>query len=225
MLKGKINEQLPEQAQKLIALAHSNSRRLVRLISDILDIEKIEAGKMTFLFEPVELTALVRRVIEDSKALAEQAQITISCQTLAADVWINGDADRLMQALTNLLSNAIKFSPPGERVDVVVGEHGPMLWIEVTDHGPGIPGEFRDQIFKKFAQAGRSDKERKTGTGLGLNIAKLIVQQHSGQIEFQSTPGLRTTFCIDLPRAGQDSLVPKHSNTHSTTRQTRVTGS
>jgi PAS domain S-box-containing protein len=201
MLKTNMQEQLPEQAQKLITLAHSNSRRLVRLISDILDIEKIEAGKMTFHFEPLELITLVRRVVEDSKVLAEAAQISLSCRTLSTDDWIKGDADRLMQALTNLLSNAIKYSPPGESVEVMVQEHGAMLRIAVTDHGPGIPLEFQDQIFRKFAQVEQPDSGEKAGTGLGLSIAKLIVQKHNGQIDFQSKPGVGTVFFIDLPRA------------------------
>jgi PAS domain S-box-containing protein len=204
MLKENIQEQLPEQAQKLVGLAHGNSQRLVRLISDILDIEKIEAGKMTFHFEPLELTALVRRVIEDSRALAEQAQITIDCQAPVADAMVNGDEDRLMQALTNLLTNAIRYSPAGESVEIVVGEHDTMLRIEVTDHGPGIPREFHDQVFRKFAQVGRSEGGQKTGTGLGLSISRLIVQQHGGRIDFRSTPGERTTFFIDLPRAGEE---------------------
>ncbi|MGB5180339.1 MAG: PAS domain-containing sensor histidine kinase [Gammaproteobacteria bacterium] len=222
MLKTNMQEQLPEQAQKLITLAHSNSRRLVRLISDILDIEKIEAGKMTFQFEPLELSVLVNRVIEDSKGLAEQAQISITTQTPASTAWVNGDADRLMQALTNLLSNAIKYSPPGEPVEVVVSEQGPMFRIEVTDHGPGIPVEFHDQIFRKFAQVGRADRGEKAGTGLGLNIARLIVQQHGGRIDFQSTPGVRTTFCIDLPGAQQDSPTLKPGSIHASSESSRV---
>ena len=222
MLMENMTESLPEQAQRLITMAHSNSRRLVRLISDILDIEKIEAGKMTFRFEVLELTGLVHRVIEDSKALAEQAGITISCHCHVTDAWVNGDADRLMQAVSNLLSNAVKYSRPGEPVEVVVGAHGPMLRVEVTDHGPGIPREFHSQIFKKFAQAGGAGSGRKAGTGLGLSIAKLIVQQHGGRIDFQSTPGVRTTFCIDLPRAeqGADSLLP--GDDHVSTGQSRV---
>jgi len=222
MLKGNMHEQLTGQAQKLVTLAHSNSRRLVRLISDILDIEKIEAGKMTFHFEALELTVLVNRVVEDSKALAEQARITISCQSLVTDAWINGDADRLMQALTNLLSNAIRYSPPGAPVEVVVGGHGPMLRIEVTDHGPGIPVEFHNQIFKKFAQVGQPERGEKAGTGLGLSIAKLIVQQHGGNIHFRSNPGTLTTFFIDLPRAEQDSPALKVVNTHATGGRPRV---
>ncbi len=225
MIMGNMQEQLPEQAQRLVALAHSNSRRLVRLISDILDIEKMEAGKMTFQFEPLQLKALVRRVIDDSRALAEQSQITISMQTRVAESWVNGDADRLMQALTNLLANAIKFSPPGKPVEVVLGEHGSMLRVEVTDHGPGIAAEFHGEVFKKFSQAGGTDTGRKAGTGLGLSIAKLIVQQHGGLIDFQSTPGERTTFCIDLPRIEQDSVARQAESIHASTHQSRVAGS
>jgi len=225
MIMGNMQEQLPEQAQRLVALAHSNSRRLVRLISDILDIEKMEAGKMTFQFEPLQLKALVRRVIDDSRALAEQSQITISMQTRVAESWVNGDADRLMQALTNLLANAIKFSPPGKPVEVVLGEQGSMLRVEVTDHGPGIAAEFHGEVFKKFSQAGGTDTGRKAGTGLGLSIAKLIVQQHGGLIDFQSTPGERTTFCIDLPRIEQDSVARQAESIHASTHQSRVAGS
>lgn len=206
MLTGNMREQLPQQAQRLITLAHSNSRRLVRLISDILDIEKIEAGKMTFQFEPVDLTDLVHRVIEDSKALAEQVGVTLSCQILTTDAWVSGDADRLMQAMTNLLSNAIKFSPASASVEVVLRSHDPMLRLEVTDHGPGIPEEFHSQIFNKFVQVGRSDKGWKAGTGLGLSIVKLIVRQHDGRIDFRSSPGAGTTFCVDLHRAEPASV-------------------
>jgi len=225
MLMGNMKEQLPEQAERLISLAHSNSRRLVRLISDILDIEKIEAGKMTFQFEPLDLTALVDQVIGDSKALAGQAKITISCQTRTTDAWVNGDADRLMQAVTNLLSNAIKFSPPGEPVEVVLGEHDAMLRIEVTDHGPGIPEEFHSQVFKKFAQAGRSDRGWKAGTGLGLSIARLIVRQHGGHIDFQSSASVGTTFYIDLPRAERDSFDMRSDSIQTPTRQSLGTPS
>jgi PAS domain S-box-containing protein len=207
MLKENMAEQIPAQAQRLIAMAHSNSRRLVRLISDILDMEKIEAGKMTFRFEPLELATLAHRVIEDSKTLALQAQVTISCQILTKDTLVNGDADRLMQAVTNLISNAIKYSPPGNQVEVTVGTHGPMLRVKVTDHGPGIPAEFHADIFKKFAQADRPGGDKKASTGLGLSITRLIVQQHGGRIDFQSSPG-STTFYIDLPRAALDSQTP-----------------
>jgi signal transduction histidine kinase len=124
-----------------------------------------------------------------------------------------------MQALTNLLSNAIKYSPAGETVDVVVSEADSILRIEVTDHGPGIPAEFYDQVFKKFAQVGHADNGQKAGTGLGLSITRLIVQQHGGQIDFQSTPGVRTTFCIELPRAGLDPANPDATRINATEKK------
>jgi len=225
ILMGNLSEKLPEQAQRLIKLAHSNSRRLVRLVSDLLDIEKIEAGKMTFQFEPVELTTVVHRVIEDSRALAEEAQVTISCQFRVKDACINGDADRLMQAVSNLLSNAIKYSPPGKTVEVIVRSHNSVLRIEITDHGPGIPVEFHSQIFKKFSQAGRPKKGTKAGTGLGLNIAWLIVRQHGGRIGFQSAPGTPTTFCIDLPGVARNSLTTETGSIPAAGEQPRIAGS
>lgn len=200
MLMGTLNDHLPEQARRLVNMAHSNSMRLVRLISDILDIEKIEAGKMTFVLEPLNLVDLVLHVIEDSKALAEQAQVTVSCEVHAHEVCVSGDSDRLMQALANLLSNAIKFSGAGQTVQVVVEHRKTMLRVEVRDQGPGIPEEYHDQIFKKFVQAGPPESRRRDSTGLGLNIAKLIVQKHAGRIGFHSTRGQGTTFYIDLPR-------------------------
>jgi len=201
VLAGNMTEQLPEQAQKLIALAHSNSRRLVRLIDDILDIEKIEAGRMTFEFELLELGTLVLRVVEDSKALADQEDVRITCLVTTSGAWVSVDADRLMQALSNLLTNAIKHSTPGDFIEVVVSSHNSMNRIEITDHGPGISEEFRGQIFKRFSQAGGVRKGWKSGTGLGLSITKLIVQHHGGHIDYRSTPGVSTTFFIDLPRA------------------------
>jgi len=201
MLAGNMTEQLPVQAQKLFSLAHSNSRRLVRLIDDILDIEKIEAGRMTFKCEPLELETLVLRVVEESKVLAEQEDVRIACLVTTSGAWVNGDADRLMQALSNLLTNAIKYSPPGDSIEVVVGTHYSMHRIEVTDHGPGISEEFRSQIFKRFTQARGVRKGWKAGTGLGLSITKLIVQHHGGHIDYSSTPGVSTTFFLDLPRA------------------------
>jgi PAS domain S-box-containing protein len=222
MIMENTMQQLPEQAQRLIALAHSNSRRLVRLISDILDIEKIEAGKMTFQFEPVDVVGLVCRVVDDSKTLAEQSQIRLLFRPRAEPAWVNGDADRLMQAVTNLLANAIRFSPSGKPVEVAVTESGAMIRIEVTDHGPGISAEFRDQVFKKFSQASDAVTGKKAGTGLGLSIAKLIVQRHGGSIDFRSVPGEHTTFCIDLPGLEADSIDRKPEADHASTDQRRV---
>ncbi len=199
LIVGEVAGEVPERVQKLVRIAYHNSERLVRLISDILDIEKMEAGKMGFRFQPLELMPLVRQATEANRAYAEQCGVDMVVTRSPTGVRVNGDADRLSQVLTNLLSNAAKFSHAGDRVEVAVVRHHGMIRISVTDHGPGIREGFRAQVFEKFAQADASDTRRKGGTGLGLSIAKLIVEQHGGRIGFTSEPGVRTTFHVDLP--------------------------
>jgi signal transduction histidine kinase len=207
MLMGTMNEQMPEQARRLITMAHSNSKRLVRLIRDILDIEKIKSGKMTFAFEPINLAELVRHVIDDGKALAEQAHVAVSCEIGVHEACVNGDSDRLMQALTNLLANAINFSRAGQTVQVVLEPGDTMLRVAVKDQGPGIPEEYHEHIFNRFVQAGTPESAARGGTGLGLNIAKLIVDKHGGRIDFDSVSGEGTTFYIELPRVDCNPAV------------------
>ena len=198
---------MPERAQTLVRMAYSNSGRLVRLMGDILDIEKMAAGEMRFEFKALELMPLVEQTIESSMGLLEQLASGISIVLVESlpGVRVTGDAERLMQALANLLSNAAKFSPPDDRVEIAVCRLGTMVRIAVTDHGPGIPEEFRPQVFKKFAQAGMSNLQHKGGIGLGLSIARDIVGKHGGRIDYESLPGVRTTFFIELPE-----LLPEH---------------
>lgn len=190
---------IPEQAQKLVQMAYSNSGRLVRLIGDILDFEKMSAGKMKFQFKTQELMPLVHQTIEGNSALPEQSGISIELVESAPGAWVNCDAERLMQALTNLLSNATKFSPSDDRVEVAVSRRGPMIRIAVTDHGPGVPEDFHSEVFDKFTQADAMDLQHKGGIGLGLSIAKIIVGHHGGRIDFESTPNVRTTFFFEVP--------------------------
>lgn len=199
MLMRDMTPDMPEHARRLVTLAHSNSRRLVRLINDILDIEKMKTGRMTFEFEPLELDAIVAQVVSDCRTLAEESGVEIRVDALRPAHWVSGDADRLMQALTNLVANAIKFSPRGAFVQVATDEHDGMYRVSITDQGPGIPAEFHAEVFNRFAQLNDPKARAKGGTGLGLSIAKLIVRQHGGTIDFESAPGVRTTFFIDLP--------------------------
>jgi PAS domain S-box-containing protein len=199
---------MPERAQMLVRMAYSNSGRLVRLMGDILDIERMSAGEMRFEFKPLELMPLVEQTIESSRALLEQQSSGIRVVMVEdlPGVRVTGDAERLMQALANLLSNAAKFSPPDDRVEIAVSRRGDMVRIAVTDHGPGIPEEYRSEVFKKFAQAGIANMQHKGGIGLGLSIARQIVGKHGGRIDYESLPGVRTTFFIDLPE-----LIPVSS--------------
>jgi PAS domain S-box-containing protein len=192
---------VPERAQTLVRMAYSNSGRLVRLMGDILDIERLSAGEMRFEFEPLELMPLVEQTIESSRVLLERpgSAIRIDMVETLPGVRVSADAERLMQALANLLSNAAKFSPPDGRIEISVGRHGDRVRIAVTDHGPGIPEAFGSEVFKKFARAGVPNMQHKGGIGLGLSIAREIVVKHGGRIDYESEPGVRTTFFIDLP--------------------------
>ena len=188
---------IPEQAMAMIDIACNNSDRLVRLINDILDVEKIESGKMTFRIEAVDLVALLEQAIEANHAYAEQHQVDFALVERLPDVRVDADADRLTQVVTNLLSNAAKFSPAGGQIDVAVHRVKGYVRVSITDHGPGIPEEFQSRIFQKFAQADASDTRQKGGTGLGLSISKAIIERLGGSIGF-TTGAAGTTFYFNL---------------------------
>lgn len=200
LIAGGVAGDIPETAKNMIDIAYKNSERLVRLINDILDIEKIESGKMVFYFKPLELVPLVEQTMEANRGYAEQYQVNFVLVDAPSEVCVNADADRLTQVLTNLLSNAVKFSPPGRDVQVRVLPNGTNVRVAVSDQGTGIPEEFQNRIFQKFAQADSSDTRQKAGTGLGLSIVKAIVEKHGGTIGYESVPGSGTTFYFDLPQ-------------------------
>jgi PAS domain S-box-containing protein len=194
---------VPEQARALIDIACNNSDRLVRLINDILDVEKIESGKMSFRIETVDIMALVDQAIEATRAFGQQYGVRYAVIERLPGVSVDADADRLTQVVTNLLSNAAKFSPANGQVDIALRLINDHVRISVTDRGAGIPEAFQTQIFQKFAQADASDTRQKSGTGLGLSISRAIVERHGGRIGF-TTGAEGTTFYFDLyPRAQQ----------------------
>lgn len=199
LIAGGVAGELPAQAKVLLDIAHKNSERLILLVNDILDMEKIEAGKMEFQAKPVALKQLVQQAMEDNLAYAEQCKVSYEVEGELSDATINVDANRLLQVLANLFSNAAKFSPPGDKVRISVCSDGNRARISVSDHGCGIPLQFRSKIFQKFAQADSSDTRKKGGTGLGLSITKAIVEQMGGTIDFDSEPGVLTTFFIEFP--------------------------
>lgn len=191
--------ELPERAKSLVGIAKSNCERLIRLINDILDSEKIESGKMTFELQAHELEPLLEQAIAANEGFAAQHGVTLALRGTAAQVRVCVDSDRLIQVVTNLLSNAIKFSPPQGTVIVAMLHEGKRVRVEVSDNGPGIPEEFRNRIFQKFSQADSSDTRQKGGTGLGLNISKVIVERMEGSIGFTSERNKGATFFFELP--------------------------
>jgi PAS domain S-box-containing protein len=199
LLSGGAAGQLPETVRRLISIAHRNSLRLIRLINEILDLEKIEAGKLTFVRSSIAMPELTAEAIEANHAFAQEYGVNVLLKAEDSTPSVLGDRDRLMQVLTNLLSNAIKFSPRGGNVRVGVGAQQNMVRLTVADDGPGIPAEFRPRMFTKFAQADTSDGRNRGGTGLGLAVAKEIVELHGGTLTFDSEIGRGTAFHVDLP--------------------------
>lgn len=199
LIKSGVAGSLPESVQKMFAIAYANSERLVLLINDILDLEKVEAGKMDLRMAPVDLGTMLGEAIEAYREYGRERGISFVLSGDLPGAVVEGDYDRLMQVLANVMSNAAKFSPDGERVDLKLSRLTDSFRIEVADRGPGIPVAFRRRIFQRFAQADSSSTRQKGGTGLGLSIAKGIVDQHGGTLGFTSEVGTGTTFYIELP--------------------------
>lgn len=201
LLVAKAPGELPDAVARLISIAHTNSQRLVHLVNDILDIEKMDAGQIVFNFKRVEIRQLVEQAIEANLGFAETygVRIQLPKDVVALD-GVRADPGRLVQVFTNLLSNAIKFSGPGTVVEVALEKHEPhSVRISVRDHGPGIPAEFKPRVFERFAQADATNARPQGGTGLGLSIVKQIVDRLDGEVTFADAPGGGTVFRVDLP--------------------------
>ena len=198
---------LPEQALDLVRIAKNNTERLIRLINDILDLEKMEAGKLELVLRDVDAASLVALSVEGIEGMAREAGVTLSVEAHGGGL-VHADGDRLVQVLTNLVSNAIKFSPSGGRVRVRLDRPGPgRVRVSVTDSGDGIPEALRGKLFEKFSQLDGSDRRAKGGTGLGLAISKAIVEQHQGAIGVDSTVGAGSTFWFELPLVTRPSFA------------------
>jgi len=198
LIAGGVAGEMPEAAKNLVAIAKNNCDRLIRLINDILDSEKIESGKMRFNLQVVDIKQLIQQALAAIEGFSGQ-QVRLVLQAPDTALQVRIDSDRMIQVLTNLLSNAIKFSPLGNTVEVKVSRVAQGVRVEITDHGAGIPTEFRSRIFQKFSQADSSDTRQKGGSGLGLNITKALVEKMGGQIGFNSEEGTGTTFFFEMP--------------------------
>ena len=201
LLSGGVLGDLNSESREVVEIAERNVVRLIALINDILDLEKLEAGKLEMIFAPVPVESLITRAIESVRGFAQQEGIGITVDGTSA--LANVDADRIVQVLVNLLSNAVKFSPRGSQVVVSAHVARSQVELRVTDHGRGIPKEAMDAIFERFRQVESSDARRKGGSGLGLAICQAIVHQHNGTITVESEVGKGSTFIVKLPRALQ----------------------
>ena len=199
LIQGGAVGEVREQVRSLITIANNNTERLLRLINDLLDMEKIEAGKMSFDFKPVELGELLSATLESNRHYASQHKVAYRLVQREHEIWVKADPVRLGQVISNLLSNAAKFSPEGDEVEVSVSRHAGNARAAISNRGAGIRDDQREYIFDKFTQLDASDSRRVPGSGLGLSISKAIIEQHGGHIDFDSVPGQVTTFYFDLP--------------------------
>lgn len=217
------------QRQRMVEIAFSNTNRLVRLVSDILDVERIKLGKITLNPQTCDLADIMAQAADEMSAMAASRDIRLAVSPCS--VQLNADRDRLVQTLTNLFSNAIKFSPARSTVTVsaqqvdasnqsavedrlsptgraairqALGQAPSILLIQVKDQGKGIPENKLETVFGQFEQLNTSDAAHQGGTGLGLAICRSIVQQHKGEIWAQSVPNVGSTFCFTLPLPGAD---------------------
>jgi PAS domain S-box-containing protein len=190
---GEVND----KASNLLRIALTNSDRLVRLINDILDLERIQSGREPLAFRPVQLAQIVRQAIDGMAPVADAAGVQLIHDKTHAE--IGADPDRLLQVITNLLSNAVKFSPPDSTISVMLRPGAAGVTLSVIDQGRGIPADKLEAIFGRFQQVDASDSRQKGGSGLGLAICRTIVLQHSGRIWAERNPVRGSTFRVFLP--------------------------
>lgn len=197
LLETGVYDNRPEKAKRMLHLAIVNSDRLVRLVNDILDLERLDSGRIELIKEKCDAQELIQRAVEGVSAIADQNAVQLATQPTQLQVWAAPDA--IIQTLINLLSNAIKFSAPNSVVSVSVHAQPDAVQFQVKDQGRGIPADKLESIFGRFQQVDVSDARQKGGTGLGLAICQSIVQQHGGNIWAESILGHGSTFCFTLP--------------------------
>ncbi len=197
LLASGIYQNKPERVQRMLEIALTDSDRLVRLVNDILDLERLESGQVELVKERCDAAKAIVQAVEGVQAIADKEGVQFSLPPVTATVWASPDA--LIQVLTNLLSNAIKFSSPQSIITLTVQPQWQGVLFAVKDFGRGIPPDKLEMIFNPFQQVDASDSRQKGGTGLGLTICKRIVHQHGGRIWVESTLGEGSTFYFTLP--------------------------
>jgi len=200
LLQGGLLREAAPKAHRMVHIAVESTDRLIRLINDILDVERIASGKLALQRKVWPAADLVGRGVAEMRGLAAQAEVHVEIGTVEGTV--DADEDRIVQTVANLLSNAIKFSPAQGTVRIAAEERGTEVLFCVSDQGTGIPADQHEAVFGRFAQVDASDTREKEGSGLGLAICRGIIEQHGGRIWAESTPGAGATFFFTLPVVG-----------------------
>lgn len=191
---------MPDQSTQVLGIAQRNAHRLATLIDELLDLQQMEVGKMKFDYCDVSLAGLLADAVADNHAYARELDVTLTLQPVAKDIYVRADPMRLEQVITNLLSNAAKFSDAGSDVTVAVTTTPDQVRISVMDQGAGVAPEDHDRIFDSFSQLDNTDSRKFSGTGLGLNISKRIIEAHGGLIDFEPNETRGTVFFVVLAR-------------------------
>lgn len=202
LLEAGVLGALPAKALAMVEVANKNSQRLITLVNDILDMDKLLSGKMTVQSEAVNLSEVIAQSVEANATYAANYRVHFVIISGASDSIVTGDANRLMQVMANLLSNAAKFSRPDGVVDIRQRSAGQFLRVEVEDRGEGIPLAFQPRIFEAFSQADSADTRRQGSTGLGLNISKKLIEQMGGEVGYSTEINCGSTFWFTVPLAG-----------------------
>ena len=203
---------LDPKAQNLLRIASTNTERLIRLINDILDLERMESGRAPLNLRRCSIHDLAREAVDGMTGMAEASEVRLELTLVAARdlIYFDADPDRILQVLTNLLSNAIKFSPAGATVSVRIDANPDSLLLKVIDNGRGVPVDKLELIFDRFQQVESTDASKRGGTGLGLAICRSIIQQHGGAIWAQpNQDGPGTALWVQFARSvrASDSSV------------------
>lgn len=188
---------LDEDAVALLNAAHRNADRLVSLVNDLLDLERVGSGEFPVTKRPCALQGVIDRAVDTVRPIARDAGVSLAAPATALQ--LEADAERLSQVIINLLANAVRFSPRGTTVAVAVQHDRDRMQIFIDDQGPGVPAAFREVIFEPFKQIEGSAAHEKGGTGLGLAIANAIVKEHGGSLAVSDAPGGGARFIIDIP--------------------------
>lgn len=203
LLAAGVVEDRVHDTDRLVDIAKRNTDRLLLIVNDILDAQKIESGTMDYNLETVALMPIVEKSVTANQAIGNDRSVEFRLRGSDNATKVHVDIQRFDQVLANLLSNAAKFAPQGSTVDISVSRGDGCIRVSVHDDGPGIPQEFRKRVFERFWQADASDSRNVSGTGLGLSIANKITEAMGGTIGFESSVGSGCTFYVDLPEASQ----------------------
>ena len=207
ILSGAAGE-IPQKPRQMVQICQRNADRLILIINDILDLDKIADGAMVFDNDHLDLSTLVNDAVEAVDGFKNRFDVSIDVDVEDTSLVSYIDPNRMLQVLVNLMSNAIKFSPAGASVTIRLSRYEDLNRISVIDRGEGIPLENHGSMFGRFVQIGASNRARTGGTGLGLSIVKAIVDNQGGEVSFESQVGKGTTFHVDLKNSADEQQLP-----------------